>query len=154
MSIESKFMLRCIELGKESMRYGNSPVGAVLVIDGQIVGEGLELAKSKNDITYHAEIEAIRDALQKLNVTKLYNTTLYTTHEPCLMCSYSIRHYGIEKVVYGIPVSEIGGHSSSFKLLETKEVSNWSVFPGIISGFMKRECELLHQEYLNLKMHQ
>ena len=71
MNEHKKYMTRCLELGRASMELGNAPVGAVLVHNGEIVGEGLELGKTKNDITYHAEIEAIRDALRKQNVTKL-----------------------------------------------------------------------------------
>ena len=139
-------MLRCIELGRQSMAKGNAPVGSVIVRDGEIIGEGLELGKTQNDITYHAEIEAIRDALKKGAFTKLSGTTLYTTHEPCLMCSYAIRHYEIKKVVYGLSVKDIGGHTSDFAVLKTTGVSNWPVIPEIISGFMEAECHALQNE--------
>ncbi len=133
-------MKRCLELARKSMKLGNAPVGSVIAKEDSIIGEGLELGKSKNDITFHAEIEAIRDALKNEKVSKLYKTTLYTTHEPCIMCSYTIRHYGIEKVVYGLSSKEIGGHTSEFALLNTASVSNWGLAPEIISGCMEEEC--------------
>ena len=80
------FMERCIELGKEAMLCGNPPVGSILVKDDVILGIGKEAGKSGNDITKHAEIEAIRHALA--NHQSLKNSILYTTHEPCIMCSY------------------------------------------------------------------
>lgn len=146
-----KYMTRCLELGRESMQLGNTPVGALLVLNGKVVGEGLELGKSKNDITYHAEIEAIRAALRKLKATKLTGATLYTTHEPCLMCSYAIRHYEIAEVCFGLAVGEIGGYSSDFKLLDTKAISIWSKPPMVISGLLTSECEQLHNEFLDQK---
>lgn len=151
MSDHKTYMLRCIELGYQSLASGNAPVGSVVVQNDLIIGEGLELGKSKNDITYHAEIEAIRNALKQQNTQKLPGTTLYTTHEPCMMCSYVIRHYGIEKVVYSLPVQEIGGHSSEFGILKTDGVSNWAVIPEIISGFMKEDCLKLQEDFIESK---
>lgn len=145
------FMQRAIELGNNAMKLGNAPVGAVLVSNGEIVGEGLELGQTKNDITFHAEIEAIRDALKKPDTNKLTGTTLYTTHEPCLMCSYAIRHYQVEKIIYGLSVKDIGGHTSEFDILQTKTVSNWGPIPEVIGGFMETECRALNNEYSQLK---
>lgn len=151
MNEHESYMRRCLELGRESMRLGNAPVGSLLVLNGQVIGEGLELGKSKNDITYHAEIEAIRDALKKLEVTKLTGAVLYTTHEPCLMCSYTIRHYEIAEVYFGLAVGEIGGHSSVYKLLDTNEISIWAKPPKVISGVLASECQQLHDEFLDQK---
>ncbi|MBO3700621.1 nucleoside deaminase [Roseivirga sp. E12] len=148
---EAQFMKRAIELGHDAMKLGNSPVGSVISQYGQVIGEGLELGKTKNDITFHAEIEAIRDALAKLDTNKLPGTTLYTTHEPCLMCSYAIRHYQIEKVVYGLPVQDVGGHTSGFDVLQTTTVAHWGPTPEIIGGFMKTDCSDLNNEYKQLK---
>lgn len=145
------FMQRAIDLGRDAMKLSNAPVGAVIVSNGEIVGEGLELGQTKNDITFHAEIEAIRDALTKLNTNKLPGTILYTTHEPCIMCSYAIRHYQIEKVVYGLSVKDIGGHTSGFDVLQTKTVSNWGPVPEVIGRFMETECRALNNEYNQLK---
>ena len=145
------FMQRSIELGRYAMKLGNAPVGAVLVFKDEIVGEGLELSQTKNDITFHAEIEAIRDALTNLNTHKLPDTIIYTTHEPCLMCSYAIRHYQIKKVVYGLSVKDIGGHTSGFDILQTKTVSNWVPAPEVIGRFMETACRVLNNEYNQLK---
>ena len=148
MSEHQPYMKRCLELGQQSMDLGNSPVGAVLVKDGKIIGEGLELAKTHNDITYHAEVEAIRDALKNTGAKKLEGTVLYTTHEPCLLCSYAIRHYRIAAVYFGLSTGDIGGHSSDFKLLATDKVSSWQEAPLVQGGIMKKDCEALQQAFL------
>ncbi len=151
MTEHEAYMTRCLELGRESMSLGNAPVGSVLVMHGKVIGEGLELGKTKNDITCHAEIEAIRDALKKTGLAKLTGAQLYTTHEPCLMCSYAIRHYEIGEVYYGLATGEIGGHSSDYKLLETETISIWKKPPQLTGGLIATVCEALHTEFLDLK---
>ncbi|QHT72179.1 nucleoside deaminase [Rhodocytophaga rosea] len=136
------WMQICIELGKQAMQDGNPPVGSILVKDKQIIGEGREAGKSKSDITCHAEIEAIRDAVRKGNTHFLSEALLYTTHEPCIMCSYVIRHHKIPVVVMGTEVPLIGGCSSEYPILTTDTISIWSAPPQIITGVLKEECDL------------
>ena len=87
MEEHEKWMRKCLELGKQALQGGKPPVGSVLVKAGQPVGEGAEAGRSKNDITCHAEIEAIRDAVQNYGASAVRGATLYSTHEPCLMCA-------------------------------------------------------------------
>ncbi|MBV1922707.1 MAG: nucleoside deaminase, partial [Flavobacteriaceae bacterium] len=93
------FMKKCIELGVKALKNGNPPVGSLLVKEDTIIGIGIENGKSSNDITNHAEIEAIRDALKSHQ--SINGSILYTTHEPCIMCSYVIRHHRIKTIVFG-----------------------------------------------------
>ncbi|MFS4455069.1 nucleoside deaminase [Maribacter sp. 2304DJ31-5] len=139
---KDKFYMRhCITLAKEALKTGNSPVGSVVVHQDTIIGEGVESSKSTKDVTDHAEILAVRDAISKEHLNNLGHSTLYTTHEPCVMCSYLIRHHKIPRIVYGITVEDIGGASSKFNLLCTTEVTSWDSKPEIIGGFLKEECE-------------
>ena len=144
-------MRQCLALGRKSMELGNAPVGSLLLLDGEVIGKGLELGHSKNDITYHAEIEAIRDALSKTGKRKLSGTTLYTTHEPCLMCTYAIRHYGIHRVVYGLATGAIGGQSSKYGFLQAEDIGAWTKPPQVTSGVLADECQVLHSEFLSRK---
>lgn len=126
-------MKRCFELAEQAKQNNESPVGSLLTDGiGNILAEGIEANKSKNDVTCHAEIEAIRNALKKLSVADLQNTVLYSTHEPCVMCSYVIRSYGIRKVVYSISAGEVGGTSSNFPILKTETIIRWKSPPEII----------------------
>lgn len=131
-------MKRCFALADEARQNNENPVGAILTDDkGNIIAEAIEANKSKNDITCHAEIEVIRKALQKLKTSRLSETILYTTHEPCIMCSYVIRHYDIAKVVYAREGGEVGGRSLLFPLLTTDKISKWNAPPEIVHYTIK-----------------
>ena len=137
-------MKMCIELGNEAFQNGNPPVGSILVKEGLKIGVGMEAGKSSNDITKHAEIEAIRDAL-KIHQS-LKGSILYTTHEPCIMCSYIIRHHQIKTIVFGVKSNFIGGISSEFKILETENIPSWNKPPEIIKGVLETECLALSKK--------
>ncbi|MBT8300529.1 MAG: nucleoside deaminase, partial [Maribacter sp.] len=72
---------------------------------------------------------------------------LYTTHEPCIMCSYVIRHHQIKTLVFGVKSEYVGGSSSEFKILKTENVPNWKETPEIIEGVLKNECINLSRAY-------
>jgi tRNA(adenine34) deaminase len=139
------WMQVCLKLGRLARQEGNSPVGAVILKDGRKIGEGREAGRSKKDITCHAEIEAIRDALHQGHLD-LSGAILYTTHEPCIMCSYVIRHHQIARIVIGTEVPEIGGYSSLFPILTTPAIPKWGAPPQITLGVLKQECEALSLE--------
>ena len=137
------WMRRCIEIAKIAKRRGESPVGAVIVRDGQIVAEGIEGVGTHHDITFHAEIEAVRNATEKLDTFDLSDCILVTTHEPCIMCSYIIRHHRIPLIVVGITTGEIGGYSSALPVLLDKTISRWSAPPEIIDGVLEQDCKAI-----------
>ncbi len=146
-----KWMRNCLELGKAALGRGNPPVGSVLVQAGRLVGEGAEAGKSKNDITCHAEIEAIRDAVGKHGAAVLRGATLYSTHEPCLMCAYVIRHHQVGRVVVGTTVPAVGGFSSDYPLLTATDIPTWPAPPHIIEGVLREACQALSREYAGQK---
>ena len=133
MNTDYYFMQCCRALANTAAAKGESPVGAVIVKDDKLISEAMEAGKSKNDITCHAEIEAIRLAVEKLNSNDLSDYVLYTTHEPCIMCSYAIRFHKIKKLVYQNTVKYLGGISSSMPLLTTNDVPpHWGKAPVIL----------------------
>ena len=138
------FMQKCIELALIAKRRGDSPVGSVLVMNGQIVAQGIEGGKTHIDITFHAEIEAIRRATESLKTQDFSDCIMYTTHEPCIMCSYIIRYTKIQTIVVGLLTGDTGGFSSCFPLLLDKTIKSWSKPPTIISGILEMECRKLH----------
>jgi tRNA(adenine34) deaminase len=122
-----------LALSKQAAKKGNSAVGAVVVKDDEIISEAEEAVSSKNDITCHAELEAIRIAVHKPGITNLSGCILYSTHEPCVMCAYAIRFYKIKNVVYLHKTKYLGSVSSSLPLLVTNEVPpHWSAPPNIV----------------------
>src|SRR5689334_19571146 len=136
------WMSICISLGKQAMQQGNPPVGSILIKGGKMIGKGIEAGKTKNDITAHAEIEAVRDALKNGQDVNMHDCILYTTHEPCIMCSYVIRHYRIATVVMGIEVPEIGGASSLYPILKANDIVIWPDPPILIKGVLEEQCAL------------
>ena len=133
MKSDGYYMQRCAVLAKAAAAKGESPVGAVIVKDDTLISEAMEAGKSKNDVTCHAEIEAIRLAVEKLGTNDLSGCVMYTTHEPCIMCSYAIRCHKIKKIVYQNAVNCLGGISSSMPLLTTNEVPpHWGKAPAIV----------------------
>ncbi len=150
MSTHESFMQKCVQLGAKAMQQGNAPVGSILVSNNTIIGHGIEAGSSGRDITRHAEIEAIREAL-KIQAS-IAGSVLYTTHEPCIMCSYVIRHYQIKTVVYGIEAKHVGGASSAFKILKTREIPNWGKPPELIKGVLAQSCIALSTTYNTLKI--
>jgi tRNA(adenine34) deaminase len=139
------YMSKCIVLAKIAKARGDSPVGSLVVRKGKIIGEGIEGGKTQKDITFHAEIEAIRQAVKNTGISDFSDSILYTTHEPCIMCSYLIRHHKISHVVIGITTGEIGGYSSKYPLLLDKEIKKWNLPPKITDGILEKECRALHQ---------
>ena len=100
--MDKQFLQQAIELSKESVKQGGFPVGAIIVKNGIVISEGLSNGKNKKDATSHAEIEAIRQASQKLNSRDLFDCEIYSSMEPCLMCFSACYWAKIKKIVYAV----------------------------------------------------
>jgi tRNA(adenine34) deaminase len=136
-------MIACLELALIARQSGNRPVGSILVKDGQIIARGVERVKEQNDIGFHAELEAIRGGIELLNSQDLSACTLYSTQEPCIMCSYVIRHTRIHTVVFGTSSVETGGIHSAYPLLLDKKIKKWGKPPKIVKGVLEKDCREL-----------
>lgn len=147
---QQKFMKHCLNLAEKALALGNPPVGSILVYENRIIGEGIESGKSTGDITNHAEILTVRDAISKGNKALLKDAAMLSTHEPCIMCSYLIRHHKIPKIIFGTAVDFIGGCTSEFKVLETESVPKWEAKPTIIKGVLEDECLDLNRRFIEL----
>ena len=105
--MHEKFMARAIEIARQSIDTpGTLPYGAVVVMNGEVVGEGLNQAVANSDPTSHGEIEAIRDACRRLSTTSLEGADLYTSGEPCSMCVAMMYQVGIERIYYAGAASD------------------------------------------------
>ena len=136
------YMKFAIDLARTAKARGDAPVGSVVVQTGSIIAEGIEGGKTKKDITFHAEIEAIREAQMITGNSDLSDCILYTTHEPCIMCSYVIRHAKIQTVVFGISVIETGGVHSFYPILTDTKIKIWGKPPRIVKGISEREIKI------------
>jgi tRNA(adenine34) deaminase len=122
-------------------------VGSVVVHHGQIIAEGIEGVKAQQDVTWHAEIEAVRKACQTLRTLNLRDCTLYTNVEPCVMCSYAIRQTGISQVVIGMETASLGGVSSACAILTDPTIPGWGSPPVVVTDILREECLALRSEY-------
>ena len=145
MTIDEQMMRRCLEIGKIALDNGDAPVGSLIVKNGEIIAEGIESVRAKNDPTAHAEIEAVRIACGNLETLDLSDCVLYTNVEPCWMCSYAIRQTQISRIVFGSRNEKIGGFSSNFKVLPDENLK--MPLPKIEADILQEECELLLTEF-------
>ena len=107
--MQEKFMARAIEIAGESIdQPGTLPYGAVVVLNGEVVGEGLNRAEATCDPTSHGEVDAIRDACAKLSVSSLKGADLYTSGEPCAMCVATMYQAGIARLFYAADAADSG----------------------------------------------
>lgn len=142
-NVHEKYIRRCIELGMEAKANRATPVGAVVVYSDQIIAEGFEGEVYLPSPIAHAEIIAMLKAIQHFGSKDLNNCILYSTKEPCFMCSYLIRQTGIQGLIFASRTEETGGVSSVFPLLLSDKIKKWASPPFIIEGVLKNDCEQL-----------
>lgn len=118
------FMQRALELARSAEAAGEVPVGAVVVSEGKIIGEGWNRPISTDDPTAHAEVVALRAASTALQNYRLPGSTLYVTLEPCPMCAGAIVHARVDRVVFAATDPRSGAAGSVFDLLPSDERFN------------------------------
>jgi tRNA(adenine34) deaminase len=139
-SIDQGFMRAALDLAREAAAADEVPVGAVLVVDGEIVGRGFNQPILRHDPTAHAEIMAIRDASARLGNYRLPGSTLYVTLEPCVMCSGAIMHARVERVVFGARDPKTGAAGSVIDLYGEDRLNHHAEIEG---GVLAEECGAL-----------
>lgn len=141
MSGDAAYMRRAIELARRAAEEGEVPVGAVVVVDGKIVGEGWNRPIAAADPSAHAEIQAMRAACAALRNYRLLDSTLYVTLEPCPMCVGAIFHARVRRVVFGAKDPKTGAAGSVVDLFAEAKLNHHAV---VESGLLADECgELL-----------
>ena len=98
---DAEYMRRALELARRAQEEGEVPIGALVVLENAIVGEGWNRPISASDPTWHAEIQALRSATSSRKNYRLTGATLYVTLEPCDMCVGAMFHARIARIVYG-----------------------------------------------------
>ncbi len=137
-SNDIKWMQYALELAQRAESEGEVPVGAVMVLDGAIIGQGWNCPINTNDPTAHAEIMALRDAGLHQGNYRLSGSTLYVTLEPCPMCASAIIHARVGRVVFGAYDPKGGAAGSRFNLLPPDDRFNHRL--DCVGGVMEQEC--------------
>ncbi len=134
-------MRSALELARQGETEGEVPVGAVVVIAGEIAGRGWNAPLARRDPTAHAEILALREAAQRSGNYRLPGATLYCTLEPCVMCAGALVAARVERLVFGARDLRFGGVRSKFHIADS-DVLNHRV--DVAEGILAPECvELL-----------
>lgn len=147
-SPDSYWMRQAMNLALRAAREGEVPVGAVLVKDGALIGEGWNRPIGSCDPTAHAEIQALRAGAKNINNYRLLDTTLYVTLEPCAMCAGAIIHSRIKRLVFGAYDPKGGAAGSVFEILGTDKLNHRLEFTG---GILEVECANLLTEFFRIK---
>lgn len=124
------------------------PVGAVVVLDGQVCGRGHNRTRADVDPTAHAEIVALRDAARRVGAARLPGAVLYTTVEPCFMCAGAAIHARVGRVVWGVRDPKFGGCASLGRVLDDPRANHRAE---VSEGVLADEARDLMQEFFRSK---
>lgn len=143
MSNDERFMREALELARQAQANGEVPVGAVVVVDGEVRGRGFNSPISSSDPTAHAEMLALREAAGAMRNYRLEAATLYATLEPCAMCAGALVAARVRRLVFGSRDLRFGGVRSKFRIADS-ELLNHRV--EVVEGVLASEClELVKQ---------
>ena len=137
-------MRAALDQARRAQERGEVPVGAVVVLDGAIVGEGFNQPIAAHDPTAHAEIVALRDAARRIGNYRLTGATLYVTIEPCQMCVGAMVHARVARVVYGAREPKAGAIESAMRAHEHPSLNHRLVAVG---GVLEDECREVIQGF-------
>ena len=140
-SEDLRWIGRCLELAAVAAAAGEVPVGACVVVDGVIVGEGRNRVEEQKSPLAHAEMEALQQALSKVGEKRLPQAVLYCSLEPCFLCAGAILHARLHRVVFGARDPKFGAVRSLANLLEDPRLNHrCAVVEGVLA---ERSAELL-----------
>ncbi|HEX9707424.1 MAG TPA: tRNA adenosine(34) deaminase TadA [Steroidobacteraceae bacterium] len=144
MSRDERWMRRALELAVCAEGEGEVPVGALIVRDGEVMGEGWNRPIAAHDPTAHAEILAMRAAAARVGDYRLSGATLYVTLEPCPMCAAAMAHARIARLVFGAWDPRQGAAGSAFNLVNAPALNHRvDAFGGVLSD----ECGALLRRF-------
>ena len=137
------FMGKAIEEARKAYQAGEIPVGCVIVCSNQIIARAHNLTEQLNDVTAHAEMQAITAAANQLGGKYLNECTLYVTVEPCVMCAGALGWSQISRIVYGAPDEKRGYFHFATNALHPKTE--------VVKGILEEECSKMMKEFFLLK---
>jgi tRNA(adenine34) deaminase len=134
---DNEFMLLALDLAREAGAAGEVPVGALVVLAGEVVGRGYNQPILRQDPSAHAEIMALRAAARQLGNYRLPGCTLYVTLEPCAMCAGAILHARIDRVVFGARDPKTGAAGSVVDLFAESRLNHHT---RVVAGVLAEQC--------------
>ena len=138
------YMKMALSEAHKAAELGEIPIGAVLVLDGEVIAKSHNMRETWQDATAHAETIVIREACKKLNRWRLTGATLYVTIEPCPMCAGAIVMSRISRLVYGSPDSKAGAAESLFNVVSNPALNH---MVDVTTGVCSEECTQVMKEF-------
>lgn len=132
------YLTKIIEFSKKSLESGDVPIGAIIVKNGKIIGEGYNTREKNNDVMGHAEINAIKDASKNLNNWNLQGSVMYVTLKPCSMCLSVIRESRVDFVYYLLDKPEKKFEYSRTAIHNFDDENAKEEYLGILQDFFKK----------------
>ena len=145
---DEQWMRRALELANRAAEHGEVPVGAVLVSNGEVIGEGHNAPILNSDATAHAEIQAIRMACEAVKNYRLPQSTLYVTLEPCAMCAGALVHARVRRVVIATREPRAGAGGSVMNVLQHEQLNHRCE---VEVGLMKDESAALLKDFFKAR---
>jgi len=145
---DEKWMQRAIELARLAAEEGEVPVGAVLVQNDEVLGEGHNAPILSSDTTAHAEIQAIRAACKSQGNYRLPDTTLYVTLEPCAMCAGALVHARVDRVVIAAKEPRAGACGSVLNILQHESLNHRC---SVEFGLMENDSAMLLKHFFKAR---
>src|SRR2546428_12934811 len=144
MESDALYMDSALAEAQKAVDAGEVPVGAVVVLQGEVIGRGFNHPITANDPTAHAEIVAMREAASRLRNYRLSSVTIYCTLEPCMMCAGAMVHARIARLVFGTPDPKAGSAGSIYNVLTDPRLNHRVE---VISGIREDECASLLRDF-------
>jgi len=148
MDKDTSYMQLALEQARLAEQADEVPVGAVVELNGEIIGSGFNLNRSSNDPSAHAEIIALRAAAQSIGNYRLNGANLYVTLEPCVMCAGAILHARIKRLIYAAPDERWGAAGSVANVLQSPLLNHRCE---IRSGVLEPQAARLLSEFFSAK---
>lgn len=145
------WMRHALRLAERAGEEGEVPVGAVLVQDGQVIGEGWNRPIAGNDPTAHAEIMALRAGARALGNYRILDTTLYVTLEPCVMCAGAVIHARVARLICGAADPKSGAAGSAINIFDAPFVNHHVEYR---AGVLAEECGRLLSDFFKARRRQ
>lgn len=142
------WMQHAIHLAKTAEKNAEVPVGAVLILNNEMIGEAWNSPIGHCDPSAHAEILALRAGAKKTNNYRLVDSTLFVTLEPCLMCVGALVHARVKRVVFGAHDPKAGAVTSVFKLSESTQFNHRIIYEG---GLLAESCGKLLSDFFRAR---
>jgi tRNA(adenine34) deaminase len=147
-SVHEPFMRAALEEARGAAAAGEVPVGAVVVLDGEVIGRGQNRPIAASDPTAHAEVEALRDAARRMRNYRLTGATLYATVEPCLMCAGACVHARLAEVVFGATDDKAGAVVSRARVFDARA---WNHRVRVTGGVLAADAGELMQAFFRTR---